>query len=116
MRTALAASLGRLLAAALTALVLSGCGSDPSGTYEAKAPGGEDGSLTLDFQDGGKVKMTVSGMGISMAHECTYSVDGDRVTIKAPQGFTGSESIVLMRTGSDYEASEGGETLLFKKK
>lgn len=58
----------------LAIALLAACGGGLSGTYE-----GEAGSLTFD---GGKADLKTAFSTI----ETDYSIDGDKIVLKAPQG------------------------------
>lgn len=106
-----------LAALAFMTITLAGCGKpEPSGIYEAKAPAGEEGTLTLEFQKDHKVKLTMTAPMGKMDFNCEYKMDGDNVVISAPAGMPGGNDITLKPTGSGYEATEGGQTMTFVKK
>lgn len=111
----LTSTLASLATIILATVLLTGCGGGPSGTYEAKEPGGE-GTMTLDFQKGNKVKVAMGGGGMKMEFDCEYTVDGDKVTIKSPQGMPAGDTLVLTKKGSTYEANMMGDQLVFTKK
>jgi hypothetical protein len=96
-------------------VLLTGCGGGPSGSYEAKSPDGQVVAMTLDFQKGDKVKVSIPMVG--QGAECDYTVDGDRVNIKPPAsaGPMG-DTLVLTRKGDTYECDMGGDKLVFTKK
>jgi hypothetical protein len=77
-----------------------------------QGPNGE-GTIALDFQKENKVKMTAHGPLGAVTFDCTYVVDGDKVTITMPMG---GDTLVMMKKGSNYEATKDGETVVFVKK
>lgn len=97
-----------LALAALTAL--PGCGGGPSGIYEAKAPDGEEGSMTIEFLADNQVKVVFSaGAGMSMHFTGTYSVEGDKVTITSPDG----DDTVLTMKGDALHGEFFDEAIVF---
>jgi hypothetical protein len=82
----------------LLALLPAGCGAGLSGTYAD-----ESGLGSLEFKGDGTVYMTTFGGTIA----CTYTVDGEHVILKGPNG-----SQVLTREG---ERLYGGLGIRFVK-
>jgi hypothetical protein len=106
----------RLGAAALALFLLGGCppssggSGDLSGTYEAKNDGG---SMTLVFQSGHKVEMTMQEAGGQPDKTAgDYLIDGNHVTIQIPGGMP----MVLVRDGKTLSANMMGQILHFEKK
>lgn len=73
-------NISRKILTVLITVLLAACGGGLSGTYE-----GEAGSLTFD---GGKADIKTAFSTVEM----DYSVDGDKILLKSPQG-----SLVLTR-------------------
>lgn len=104
-----------LLALALS-LAFAGCGGGLSGVYEARAPEGEDGAMTIEFLSGQRAKVTISGGGgFNMGFTGTYATDGDRVTISSPDGDAGDD-VVLIKEGSTLTGEMLGDVLVFHRK
>ncbi len=103
--------------AALPSFFIVGCPSSGgggagtlSGTYESKTP---EGSWTLEFKGGNKVRMTTVEKGAKPdSVDADYLIDGNKVTIQAPGGFP----LVLTRNGNVLEGSVGAGILHFTKK
>jgi hypothetical protein len=110
--------LAQIAVALVIVVSLAGCGRDgPSGTYQAKAPAGEQGSMILEFQEGSKVKLIMTdGSAARMEFTCDYTVEGDSVSIRPPMGAPGAgDNLVLTRKGDSYQTSMFGEQLVFEK-
>jgi hypothetical protein len=105
-----------LLALALS-LAVAGCGGGGiSGTYEARAPEGEDGAMTIEFLSGQRAKVTISGGGgFNMGFTGTYETDGDQVTISSPEGAA-DDDVVLTKKGDTLTGEMLGDQLVFEKK
>ena len=111
-----ASNLARFVVLILVSMFIAGCGGGPSGTYEAKDPT-SGATMTLNFQKGNKVNVSMANGPMKVAVDCDYSVEGDRVTIKPPDSAGPlSESIVLVKKGNGYEGKFAGDTLMFTKK
>jgi uncharacterized lipoprotein YehR (DUF1307 family) len=61
----------------LTAIVLTGCGKSMSGTYA-------NDMMQVEFKSGSKAYLTMKMSGSTV--EASYSVDGDKITLKNQAG------------------------------
>ena len=100
--------------AALVSCFLLGCtggsGDALSGTYVAKNP---DGSMTLEFKAGNKVRLTMLEKGGKPdISDGDYMIDGDQVTVQVPGGIP----MVLTRKGGVLEGDVASQILRFSKK
>jgi hypothetical protein len=80
-----------------------------SGTYRA---GDASGGITLRFQSGQKVRVTVADAGTrGESADGTYKMSGNRVTITVPGGMP----IMLNRKGDSLEGALEGRQVQFVK-
>ncbi len=105
-----------VLACLVLVAVVSGCGG-VEGTYshEEKMPDGSVVSVTLELKKGGVAVMRMagdSGEGSgSFNVEGTYTVEGDKVTVKH---MGGTDTYTLV--DGNLTVTDGGETVTLKKK
>ena len=98
--------------ASLALVALSACGG-VSGTYEAQAPDGQEGTVTIEFLDDDKAKLTFSsGDGAEMNFTGTSVVEDDTVTLTGPDG----DKTTFMVKGNTLEGDFFGDKVVFKKK
>jgi hypothetical protein len=99
------------------ALVAPGCGGGGiAGTWEAKAPEGEEGTMTLELASDQSAKLSASGgQGFGMSFTGTWSSAGDQVTITPPGGKQ-DDTVVLTKKGSTLEGHLLGEDVSFQKR
>lgn len=94
------------------ALAMVACGKKDSivGTWEAT----EDGvTLTYEFQDGGKGKVSVSGMSMDI----TWKTDGDKLTVTMELlGEKSEDEYTYSVKGSELTLTQDGESATLKKK
>ena len=103
----------RLASAGLAALLLAACnpgGGSLSGTYEAKD---SNGSMTIEFKSGGKVRLTMPGAGGQPDNtDADYLINGNNITVQVPGGMP----FTLTRNGKNLDAQMMGQIMHFTKK
>jgi hypothetical protein len=98
--------------AGLALLLLAACPpkTDLSGTYESSD---KEGVMTIEFQSGGKVHMTMQSTGGQPdSSDGDFLMDGNKVTVQIPGGMP----LTLTRNGSVLEGTFMGQVLRFTKK
>lgn len=116
MPRAIVTRISSLLVLALAVVLLAGCSKgEPSGTYQAKAPAGEQGTMTLIFEAGHKVKFVLESPMGKYEVPCDYKMEGDKVVISPPAGSPMSDVLTLTPKGNGYEATDSGQTVVFEK-
>lgn len=98
--------------AALALLLLAACPpkTDLTGTYESSD---KEGVMTIEFQSGGKVHMTMQEAGGQPdSSDGDFLIDGNKVTVQIPGGMP----LTLTRNGNTLEGTFMGQVLRFAKK
>ena len=99
----------RNVAMTAAALVLVGliAGCDPSGKYSD-----DSGNVSIEFKDG-KANMGMAGMTMA----CDYTVEGDKIIIKSPEGKSG-DTITFTRNSDGSLTGKGplGSAVTLRKK
>ncbi len=97
-------------------LFAQSCGGGVSGTYEASAPQGQEGSAVLELKGDRTANLSLSsGKGFGMTVSGKWSSSGDQVTISVAEGGKDDE-LVLTKKGGKLEGQVFGDQLTFHKR
>ena len=102
--------LGLIALLMVMVVLLTSCGNGLEGpTWKQD---GTDVEVTYVFKSG---KVSISGGGISM--ECTYKIDGNKITLNPPEGIGGDpETFEFKVDGNKLTLTNGSVSQTFTKK